>query len=376
MTPRGHTAPVTPAPVTPAGDLRVQIVTDLSHALALAPQWEALAEAVGAGPLTRPAYALSWWRHLGKGRLLLGVVSDGEDLLALAPLHERRVGPLTVARWLGHGLGTVTEALVRPGREDAARLLWSALTTRGRVLDLVEARAGGGGLTQLADHPGRGRRTRVEVRDRCPVADLDGEDGLGLTRRPEAKNLRQNLKKVDNALARSGHRFRLESAEDPAGFERLLPAIRAVFDAAEADRPRQHLLEPPYEEFVLDYLRHEVAAGRAVALLGRLEDQPVAFWLALRSADTLSIWIGRFAPDVASARPGHLLFRETFRWAAAHGLRRVDLLLGESQTKRQWSTGGYDTLRVTNGSPAAVAVVRFAEEAMRQARPLLSRART
>ncbi len=40
----------------------------------IAPEWEALADTVGAGPLARPSYALSWWRHLGRGRLLVATV--------------------------------------------------------------------------------------------------------------------------------------------------------------------------------------------------------------------------------------------------------------------------------------------------------------
>ena len=354
--------------------MEVSLIRDLDEALGLAEEWDALADAIDAGPLSRPTYMLGWWRHLGPGRLLVAAVREDGRLVALAPLHERRVGPVTVARWLGHGLGTVAEALVLPGHEDAASRMWAALATRSRVLELVECRAGSAGLAELSDLDVPGRRTTVAPRDLCPVADLEG-DGLNVVRRPGAKNLRNTLKKADRELARSGTTFRLEVTSDPSGFEALLPSIRSVFDAAEAANPRQHLLRPPYEDFFVEYVLRELASDRAVVLCGYLGNRLVAFWVALRSRNTLSLFFGRFAPDVAAFRPGHLLFRETYQWAAGQGLRRVDLLLGESQTKRQWSTGSYGTLEVTSGTPAARAVARAAVQAADNARRVTSRVR-
>jgi len=348
-------------PASSAEALRFELVVDPEEASQLVGEWDELADDVGAGPHARPAYALAWWRHLGKGRLLIAVVHERGRLVALAPLHERRIGPVTVARWLGHGLGCVGEVLVRPGHEYAATLLWSKLATPGRVLELVETRAGGGGLAELIalDIPGRG--TRVEPRDTCPVAELgEDPDGLAVVRRG-SRNLRSVLKKADNAVARAGLAFRVEVATDPASLDAMLPGIRAVMDAAEEHQPRQHLLRPPYEGFVLEHIRAELSAGRAVVLAAYLADRLVTFRFALLSSSTMWLSLTRFDPEVARFAPGHLLHRETYRWAAEHGLSRVDLLLGQSQTKRQWSTGAYDTLEVVNGSPGALALVRGAE---------------
>ena len=349
-------------PSTAAEALRFELVVDPEEATKLVGEWDALADDVGAGPHARPAYALAWWRHLGKGRLLLALVRERGRIVALAPLHQRRVGPIAVVRWLGHGLGCVGEALVRPGHENAAHLLWSSLATPGRVIELVEARAGGGGLGELVALELPGRRTTVTPRDRCPVAELGPDpDGLALVQRREARNLRNALKKADNALAKAGLEFRVEVATDPSSFDAMLPEIRSVMDAAEDHQPRQHLLRPPYEGFVLEHIRAELSAGRAVVLGGFLDERLVTFRFALLSSSTMWLSLSRFDPQVARFAPGHLMYRETFRWAAEHGLSRVDLLLGENQTKRQWSTGAYDTLDVVNGSSGALAVVSGAE---------------
>ena len=362
------------APV--ATGLTCEVIDDLAAAESLAPEWDALADAIGAGPLVRSAYCLSWWRGMGPGRLQVATVRDGDRLVALAPLHARRVGPVEVLRWLGHGLGTVSEALVLPEREDAARLLWERVAGPRRVLDLVESRAAAPALAPLVALDRQRRRTTVEPRDACPVIDLEG-DGLEHVRRPGSKNLRKVLKRADAALADAGRTFSVEVALDVDLFDKLLPDIRTAFDVAEAAKPRQHLLEPPYEAFVLPYLREEIARGQAVALVGYLDDQPITFLLAMITpvTSTLSLWISRYVPDSEQFSPGHLLLRSTFQWAAGHGLTRVDQLLGVSQTKRQWSSDTYETVDVRHGSASSIALLDGATRAAEKVGDLRARVR-
>lgn len=345
---------------TSAHGLTVSVVDDPVAAWALAGEWEELADRCGAGPLVRPAHALTWWKHLGKGRLLVVVVRSAGRLVALAPLHERRVGPLRVVRWLGHGLGTVAEVLVEPGHETSTDLVWKELAGPRCVWELVECREGSEGLPVAGTVYGRGRTTTAEVRDLCPVADLGG--GLaGVVHREGKKKLREKLKRCDRLLARSGSSYRTEVATDAAGLEKQLPAVRAVVDAAEAERPRLHLLRPPYEDYVLDYLRTGVATGSAIALVGYVDDIPATAQLWLRQGETLSLWIARFDPAFSDLSPGHLLYRDTYAWAESVGVTRIDLLLGDSQTKRLWTTGSYATLDVVSGHRTALALARGAE---------------
>ncbi len=340
----------------------VRLVDDVAEAAALAGEWEELAEVCGTGPLSRPRHALAWWRTLGRGRLLLATARVDGRLVVLAPLHERRLGPVRRVRWLGHGLGTVAEMLVSPGHDAAARAAWKAVSTPTRVLDLVEARGDTPSWKVLADLTVKGRRTELRVRDVCPVAVIGG-DGLEHVRAPGNRNLRQALRKADRRLSADGRAFRCTVTADPAVFEDLLPAVRAVFDAAEAERPRHHLLEPPYADFVLGYLRESFAAGAAVAIVGYVDDEPASFQILLLTgrphddSGVVSLWLCRFAPAFAAYSPGHLTYRAAFTWAAAQGWRQFDLLLGSSQSKNQWSTGWYETHELRDGTPAALAVV-------------------
>ncbi len=141
----------------------------------------------------------------------------------------------------------------------------------------------------------------------------------------------------------------MEVADDPQRFAALLPAIEEVYDAAEADRPRQHLLRPPWRDFTRDLLARATGTGEAAALVLFVDDRPAAFDLALLTEVSMHSWVGRFHPRAAPYSPGHLLQRAGLAWAEEHRLSRIDLLLGDAPYKRLWSNSDYGTLEVTHG---------------------------
>ena len=339
-----------------------EIVRDPERAAALVEEWDELAEACHAGPFSRPTYALSWWRHLGSGRLLVATVREDGRLVALAPLHERRLGPLWLVRWLGHGLGTVAEALVRPGHEQAAEQLWASIAAPRRVLQLLECRSGSPALAALETDTPR-RRTRTTVRDLCPVVALPA-DRTPFLDGPERRRLRRTLSVARRRVEEAGLRHHVTVVDDGDAFEAALPVITSVFDAAEAERSRQHLLREPWGDFTRGYLREAIARGEGLAFVGHLDDRPVSFDLVLVADGALHSWITRFDPDVASYSPGHLLRAASIEHAVASGYDRFDLLLGDGVHKRLWSTDTYDTLEVMSGTPRALAMATSALRAV------------
>lgn len=334
--------------------VRVRVHTEAGEAWELAEAWERLADEADAGPFARPDYSLTWWEQLGRGTLHLVTAHAGDRLVALAPLHRRGRGAAAVLRWLGHGLGTIGEALVAPDAPGAAADLWAGATRRGESLQLLESLAGAPALRPLTELRHR-RRLRLTPRDTCPVVELtDGvEAHLGA---PARRRLRRTLSKADRRLADAGSTLGIEVAEDPDGIRRLLPAVQQVFDAAEAARPRQHLLRPPWQDFTERVLVRAAARGRALVLVGCLDEEPVSFDLALLTGRTLHTWVGRFDPAAAAFSPGHLLQRAGLHAAVERGLDRVDLLLGDSAYKRLWATDAYHTCDVVE-APRALAPV-------------------
>lgn len=331
----------------PAGQLTFGIVRTAPGARAIETEWQELAEACSASPFAAPCYALAWWEHLGCGGLLVAVVRSGDLLVALAPLHERRVGPLRVARWLGHGLGTVAETLVRPGCEAAGPMLWQSLSRHGRVLQLVESRE----ERSLPSDPesSSGRRTTRVARDRCPWFPLVAADDHLAT--PARRRLRRAVTVARRRIEDAGHGYRVDVATSRGALDDLLPAVRTLMDAAEAARPKLHFLQPPHEAFTLAYLRDAVAREQAALLVAWVDDRPVSFEVVLLAGDTVYGWLNRFDPDSASWSPGHLLRCSVIDWAYEAGFARFDLLLGADDYKLAWASETYETLEVTSSRP-------------------------
>ena len=337
------------------GSLEVEVVTSLDRARSIQDEWTELAVVCDAGPFGHPAFALAWWEHLGKGRLHLVTVRDGAGtLVGVAPFHVRSLGGLDVVRWLGHGLGTVGQLLIGRTKADVASTIWEAVDPGRVALQLLEYRHGGAGL--LALRQGRWS-VRAELRELCPVIDLRGVAGAAeLLDRPDRRSLRKHLAKTDRRLERDSTKVSITRAETLAQIRDALPAVTAVYDAAEAARPRQHLLRGPYRPFLVAAMEDAARAGHLALLVADIDGEPAAFDLHLGIGSTASVWLGRHHPAAAAHSPGHLLLRAGVDWATAAGFDRLDLQLGGDEYKMRWAFETYDTIGVTAAaSPRALA---------------------
>lgn len=323
----------------------VQVLTSADAARDLEPEWDALAVAQGRTPFALPAMALSWWEHLGQGELLVVAVRGRSgELLAVGPFHLRRLGGLRIARWVGTGLGTVAEVLSRPDVPAATDAVWDAVAERAQVLDLSECRDDGAGLLELRRSPRW--RTDLRVVDLCPTLDLSSLSSVDELL-ADRSNLRKKLRRYDRAIDGNGSSFAVEVVTEPAHFARVLPEVRAVCDEAEAAQPRQHLFRGLYQPFAEQALQTAAERQQLVAFVGRLGGRAVAFDVAVRIGDTLADWVGRYRPDVADLSVGHLVLRDVVGWSLANGIRTIDLLVGDHEYKRRWSSGHYDTVDIT-----------------------------
>ncbi len=323
----------------------VEILTSTDAARAIEPEWDALAVAYGRTPFALPAMALSWWRHAGQGELLvIAVRGRSGELLAVGPFHLRRLAGVRVARWLGTGLGSVAEVVSRPDVPAAAEAVWHALADRAQLLDLSECRGDGVGLLEL--RRSTGWRTDLHVVDLCPILDLSNLSSVDELL-ADRSNLRKKLPRYDRAVAARGSSFAVEVVTDPADFVRVLPEVTEVCDEAEAAQPRHHIFRGPHAPFAVEALTTAAARQQLVAFVGRLDGRAVAFDIALRIGDTLADWVGRYRPEVAELSVGHLVLRDVVRWSLDNGITTVDLLVGDHEYKRRWSSAHYDTVDIT-----------------------------
>lgn len=337
-------------------------------------QWWDLAERRSTRFSSRPSYALTWFRTLGKGRLTVATVHRDGRLVALLPLHARTRLGVTVHRLTGHGLGTVGEALA----EDAAALsaLVEGLHERRILLALTHLPADSPLVQALLDHGGW--TVNHELDDVCPVTDLPP----GTT----ARDLRggRSLKRLRSARSKTGREegeVTFGLAETPEELARVWPEIVRVAAAAEEaeKEARLNLTAGAHGEFTRAFLDAEAGRGRLRIVLLRVGGRLVAFDVLLRSGGTAEGWLTRFDPRYRPLSVGHQLIERTVNDSGPAGITAMDHMIGESEYKDPWATRVYRVGTVTAAPWRAAGLTLGAERAVRRlsewAYALLSRVR-
>lgn len=324
-------------------------------------EWDALAEQVGTHFGARPTYALSWHRCTGKGRLAVATVHrkvGGRKLLvALLGMHTRIRGGLPVKRLLGHGLGTVGEALAV---DDAALdALVDGLRRRGAILQLTHLETDSPLVAALR----RSGRWKVEVAldDHCPVVDLP----KGVTSRSlrSGSTLRRSAS-TRRKLERAGTPMTIEKVTTAEQLEHFWPDIvRTAAASADAERasgaePRQDLCATPWGEFTYAFLHQEATRGRLLvwgALFGGVWG---AHMVTLRSGSRAELWLTRYSPLAASSRPGHQLIESICDTHDEVGITEFDFLIGRNPYKTDWQTREYSVATVV-AAPRTIGVALY-----------------
>jgi hypothetical protein len=86
-------------------------------------QWSALATLPGQDGTARPEFCVPCWAESPQGSGYVAQAWLGDDLVAVAPMWSRRVGPVRTLRPIGSGRSTRASLLVKPGYEPALTLL-------------------------------------------------------------------------------------------------------------------------------------------------------------------------------------------------------------------------------------------------------------
>jgi CelD/BcsL family acetyltransferase involved in cellulose biosynthesis len=324
------------------------VASSLDELDRLAPQWDALADAVDAPLFSRPFWCIPWARHMRAGAPEVVAVTAGGELTGIAPVSVRSIGGIELVRFLGHGLGTVSSFLTRPEDPTAQDRLWeTVLGGRRRFAQLLELRTPEPSRVVPPVWP-----HRVTPHDVCPTVSCATDFDTYAATLP--KKLRENLRRAERSLVDAGQQHTVELVTTADRFREVRPELLEVFDAAEAAQPRQHMLRGPLAAFTDDFLASSAAAGRLRLFVGRVDGAPVSFGIAFAAGTTLSYWVTRFHPGYASASVGVLLLRAIIEHGFKDGFDRVDLLLGDQRHKRRWCTDTYDTLTVLAASNRSV----------------------
>ncbi|KKM06323.1 hypothetical protein LCGC14_1745160, partial [marine sediment metagenome] len=137
----------------------------------LAPEWDDLADRVGAEPFLRPGWIGAWWRAFGRGRLeVVSLRRDGR-LAGVLPTYRRRGVTASTTNW--HT--PLFEPLVED--PDATEELMRALfSLRARRLSLGWLSSNGSALSACRETAlAAGYRSLEREVARSPFISIDGD---------------------------------------------------------------------------------------------------------------------------------------------------------------------------------------------------------
>lgn len=329
--------PALPAPspvTTPGAESIFDVHSSLSPGLRL--EWEELAARRGTRFASRPSYAWTWFESLGKGELALATLHREGRLVALLPLHARTRLGVTTHRLLGHGLGTIGEALAADPA--ALRELVAGLWRRGVLLELTHVPEDSPLLAELS----AGDDWVVDYRrdETCPVMLLPpGSTARDLRSRKTLKRLRVSR----DAIAREHGPVELKVIRTPAGLDACWVEITALTGVSrvgeEADR--LDMLAGEYGDFSRRFLREEAQLGNLILMTLRVNRKLVALDVQFRTGRREEAWYTRYDPAYARLAPGHQLLEFLADNHDELGVYESDQMIGTNSYKVDWQNADY-----------------------------------
>lgn len=293
-------------------------------------EWDELAIELGK-PLSAPAWALAWGRHVAPAGTATPVVAvrEGEELLGVLPLATR--GRLQMRA--GGDLLAI-EPLARPGREpQVAAALSQALdeSARGLAAVRLEQDDDGPRWDELlsAKWPRRPPFRQVDQTVPVPKLRLDGrnfEEWLG----SQSANFRHQVSRKWRRLEEDGARFRLATE----------PTIAADVDTFLRLHRHRHprgtsLNTPGTREMLIEVATAHIPSGRFRLLLLEVDGNTVAALLLTAAGKEVLAWNSGMDESFAHRSPMNHCFVQAIREIAAHGENTLNMGPGDYEYKRR-----------------------------------------
>ena len=315
---------------------------------ALAGEWDALADAAGAPPYSRPGWYAAWVAAFAGGaRLEVLALRRGDALVAVLPLLARYGRLASPTNWHtpGYPLLAADDAAAD---ELLARLF--AMRTWHVTLGFLD--------------PPTAQRARAVAR-RCGRTVIERllleTPYVELGPAPVADRLDAKARRVLRRRRRRLEERGAVTVEVHHGADRLDELMHVCFGIeASGWKGRQGddvLARPETTRFYVDVTRWAAAGGHLLLAFLCLDGRPIAFQLAL---DDPSCWYflkTGYDEELKAFGPGKLLMAELLDRAAAAGRRRVALGGTDDAYKLEWTqqVRPYVELQAFAPSPLGVA---------------------
>lgn len=297
--------------------------------------WERILERdLEAGVFSHPAWLQAWWESLGSGDLMIALVWDGDEPVAVFPTCTC-VNEEGLLSFLGSE--DVTDDQVPtavPGREAEALgffLDWAfsdGRFDRVRFHSVLDGERWLGVVDDVARHAGLGHsHEQVDV---APAIDLPSTfdeylAGLSGHDRHELRRKRRRLEELGSWRVRRAHEVGWE-ADLQAFFEfhRQAPGDKAAFFTPDRERFFRRLAA---DLFLFGLARLDVL---------ELDGEPVASTFSYDFRDSFSLYNSAFRADLAKHAPGMVLVGVLIEQAINNGKRIFDFLRGDEPYKKRF----------------------------------------
>lgn len=316
---------------------RVEIITDLARAEA---PWRALEASGTLTPYQRFDWISAWQRHAGatwgvEPLIVLGLGEAGEPLFVL-PLGKWRLGPFTVARFLG---GKHSNFNFGPWRRDGA-----PAGTLDALLARLKAAAPDVDALALLNQPERweGLANPFATLGGQPSPSfgyrftLGGRSYVEIIASQIGRGSRRTLRKKENRLKQlPGYRYARAGA--PAEVDRYFQAFFAQKAGRLAERGIDNSLgSPEARSFLREACHHGLANGRPTIELHGLETdgEVLAVFGCINDGRRFCSMFNSYTlGEHARQSPGLILMLHVINDCAARGAAIFDLGVGEANYK-------------------------------------------
>lgn len=321
-----------------------EIATDID---ALAGEWSALADEVGASPFAYPGWFDAWHSAFGSGSPMLISSRRSGRLVGVLPLSRRRGNMLSMTNW--HTPEYSPPAVDETALEGMLGLAMGH--SRGRLdLGFVDsADAVVGACVRLAAR--QRARWAKRVIQRSPFIDLLGEWEGFIAGLPSRK--RSKFKRAVGRLENLGE-LTLQIDEGRGDLASLLEEGFAVEAAGwKGEAGTAITSQPQTHAFYEQVARWARERGWLRLIFLRVDGKPVAFGFALEHGGCHFDLKNGFEPAYRQCSPGVALIGKRLEDCYRRGLDRYEFLGGAEQHKLDWTDSCHDRLRLQlfNRSP-------------------------
>lgn len=341
------------------GSLVIEEIASAEALESLRQEWMELYDHCSwATPFQSPDWLIPWWRHLGRGRLLIMTARLRQRLVGLAPLyvdHVDRVDEGEPARdeikFLGDGVSDYGDFLF-DSRIELDLNSGGVGRIVGCFLDRLRRRSGWDACV-LRETPERSPLVQTEALAEsgvsvsrsgvCPIIELP-DDPSSYLRTIDPKQRRS----INQSRRRSA--FLFEAVEKTCVEE----AMEQLFCL---HRKRWRQRSPAGEEGVLgareiQAFHREVAASfatRDALALYRLKKDGIvcAVLYGFRRSPRVYAYISGFDPDLETLSPGAILIWSSIEDSITRGFREFDFLRGGEKYKYLWGARDHVNSTVT-----------------------------